>query len=104
MRVEFGNKRLLELYQTGKSKKYNSIRGSLLEKFFMRIQSLEAAVDIYDLWATPAVNFEKLTGHENRYSCRLNIEWRLEMEIDWENPEKKTGTIRIVELSKHYGD
>jgi len=34
----------------------------------------------------------------------LSIEWRLEMEIDWENPDKKTDTMRIVELSKHYGD
>lgn len=104
MRVEFVNKKLLELYLKGKSNKYKAITGSLLGKFYMRIQSFEAAATIYDLWATSSMKFEKLEGHTSRYSCRLNKDWRLEMEIEWENPDKTVGVIRIEELSKHYGD
>ena len=32
------------------------------------------------------------------------MQWRLEIEIDWENEEKTSGEIYILELSKHYGD
>lgn len=70
----------------------------------MRIQQLEAANTIYDLWQSGALNFEKLKGYENRFSLRLNMQWRLEIEIDWENEEKTSGEIYILELSKHYGD
>ena len=69
----------------------------------MRIQQLEAAGTIYDLWQSGALKFEKLTGYENRFSIRVNIQWRLEMEIEWEDEEKTFGKIYITELSKHYG-
>jgi len=70
----------------------------------MRLQQLEAAINIYDLWKTPSLNFEKLEGFENRYSVRLSKRWRLEVEIDWEDKEKTKGIIYIVDISKHYGD
>lgn len=68
----------------------------------MRVQQIEAANDIYDLWKNPALNFEKLERYDNRYSIRLNIQYRLEIEIDWENEQKTIGKIHIVELSPHY--
>ena len=103
MRVEFKNKSLIQLYETGKSRKYN-LQQDILKKFFMRLQQLEAAINIYDLWKTPSLNFEKLEGFENRYSVRLSKRWRLEVEIDWEDKEKTKGIIYIVDISKHYGD
>ena len=102
MQVEFKNKNLYELYAEGKSKKYR-IQKDVLKRFFMRVQQLQAAGTIYDLWQSGALNFEKLTGYENRFSLRVNVKWRLEMEIEWENEEKTTGKIYITELSKHYG-
>ena len=103
MKIEFKNKHLLRLYTEGNSRKYNLPR-TVLEKYFMRVQQLEAAVTIYDLWKTSALNFEALQGFQNRYSVRLEKKWRLEMEIEWEDREKTKGTIFIVELSKHYED
>lgn len=103
MQIEFKNKNLLQLYEKGKSKKHN-LPQEILNKFFMRVQQLEAALDIYDLWKTASLNFEKLQGAESRYSVRLDKKWRLEMEIQWEDKEKTKGIIYIVELSKHYGD
>ncbi len=101
MQVDFRNRHLVDLYQKGTSKKYK-IRPDILKKFFMRIQQLEAARDIYDLWNIPALKFEKLCGHENRYSLRVQDKWRLEVEIEWENEEMTIGTFYIVELSSHY--
>ncbi len=69
----------------------------------MRIQELEAAKDIHDLWKKPSLNFERLHGFKNRYSLRLQDKWRLEIEIEWENEEQTEGTVYIVELSSHYG-
>jgi proteic killer suppression protein len=103
LKVDFRNKRLIELYTDGTSKKYK-ISKQVLEKFFIGIRALEAAETIYDLWKTSSLKFERLEGFENRYSIRLTREWRLEMEIDWEDEEKTRGEIFLVELSKHYGD
>ncbi len=101
MQLEFRNKYLVELYEKGKCRKYR-LQPNITTKFFMRIQQLKAAGDIYDLWKTASLNLEKMEGYDNRYSIRVQDKWRLEMEIEWENEEKTTGTIFIVELSKHY--
>jgi len=103
LQIEFKNKALLQFYRTGKSRKYN-LSQSVAKKFFMRIAQLEAAIDIYDLWNTPSLRFEKLKAFENRYAVRLTKQHRLEMKIDWENSDKTKGRISILELSKHYGD
>ncbi len=103
MQIEFRNKHLVHLYQKGKTGKYPLPPG-VIEKFFMRIQQIEAAVDIYDLWKTPSLNFERLLGFEARVSLRLDNKYRLEIEIEWEDEERTKGTVYILEISKHYGD
>ncbi len=103
MKIEFKNRELLKLYAEAQSRKY-VLQKHILDKFFMRIQSLEAADTIHDLWKTPSLKFESLKGHPNKYSVRLDKKWRLEMEIEWEDPEKTRGVIHLAELSKHYGD
>lgn len=70
----------------------------------MRVQQLEAAFDIYDLWKTTSLNFEKLEGYENRFSLRIDRKYRLEIEMEWEDEERTKGKVIILELSKHYGD
>ena len=99
--VEFKNKRLLKLYTEGRSSKYRFPRG-VIEKFFMRIAHFEAAQDIYDLWPTASLHFEKLKRYMNRYSVRINESYRLEFDIQWQNREKTVGKIIIIEISKHY--
>ena len=101
MQVIFDNKKLVKLYETGECSKYR-ISKQILEKFFMRIEQLEAAVDIYDLWKTPSLNFEKMKGKKNRYSVRIDRGYRLEFEIRRDNTEKTKGTVILKEISKHY--
>lgn len=101
MEFSFKNKDLEKLYTTGKSKKY-TLPANIIEKFFARIQQIEAAHDIRDLWNDKGLNFEKLTKTENSYSMRLNQNYRLEMDIDWINNELTIGEFIITEISNHY--
>lgn len=103
MEIEFSNKDLLNLYTTGKSKKYQ-INKNVVKKFFKRIQQLEAAKDIYDLWKTPSVKFEKIKRSKKIYSLRIDKVYRLEVKIEFENKEKSKGKVFIKEISKHYGE
>lgn len=67
----------------------------------MRIQDIEAATTIYDLWAKPSLNFET---YKSIYSIRVDGKWRLEFDINWEDKDKTKGEFLIEELSNHYGD
>jgi len=101
MNFKFDNKDLEKLYTDGKSKKYR-LPNDIIDKFFARIQQIEAAKDIYDLWNDKGLNFEKMNGYDSRYSMRLKVKYRLEMNIDWKNAEKSIGNFSIVEITNHY--
>jgi len=96
------DKSLLELYESGKSRKYR-LPENVLRKFFMRLQQIEAAKTIYDLWKTPSLRFEHLEGTHS-YSMRITEKWRLEIRIEWDDEEKTTGTVTVTNISNHYGD
>ncbi len=101
MNFRFTNKELEKLYTTGKSKKYK-FPNDIIDKFFARIQQIEAAYDIYDLWKDKGLNFEKMEGQEARYSLRLKLKYRLEVQIDWNNVEHTIGEFIVDEISNHY--
>ena len=103
MEWDFRNRELIKLYENGKSKNYR-VERSVLEDFFGLIEIIGAAQDIHDLWRSPSINFEKMKGFKSRYSMRLGRKYRLECEVEWENPQKTVGKFYIIELSKHYGD
>lgn len=100
METEFANKKLEKLFEAGSHPKYK-IEPQVLESFIEVVIILDAAKDIYDLWQLPSLKFKK---YKKGYSLRVSGKWRLEIDIDWENKEKTTGTIQIKELSNHYGD
>ena len=102
MKFSFSNKKLKELYTCGRSNKYR-VPPHVLKKFFMRVQSLEAATSIYDFWKNPSLNFECLEGTK-KCSIRVDGSWRLEFTVAWEDNPPTKGDIDITELSNHYGD
>ena len=102
MKVSFGNRKLAALYRDGKSTKYR-LPPHVLKKFFMRVQSLQAATSIYDFWKNPALNFEGLEGADT-CSIRVDGSWRLEFTVAWEDRPPTKGAITVTELSNHYGD
>jgi len=101
LKVEFLNRHLADLYTLGRNKKY-PLERRVVEKFVRTVAVLEAAIDIYDLWKTASLKFEKLSGN-NKYSVRLDVKYRLEMEMNWENEEKTVGIIGLTDISNHYG-
>ena len=103
MDVHFKNKYLADLYENGKNRKY-PLQPQVFNKFSMRIQQLEAAISIHDLWKTSSLKFEKLKNFQNRYSIRIDKKYRLEFDVQWQNKEQTIGIFYIQEISKHYGD
>ncbi len=101
MEFRFDNKDLEKLYTEGKSKKYR-LPNDIIDKFFARIQQIEAANDIYDLWNDKGLNFEKLQGYDSRYSMRLKLKYRLEMIVEWQSTDNQVGEFIIIEISNHY--
>ncbi len=101
MEIEFRNPKLLELFQKGKSKKY-PLGSTVVKKFSSRIEVLQAAVNIYDLWQSPSLHFEKMEGYDKRYSIRIDKKFRLEFEIEWSDDKRTTGVVKILEISRHY--
>lgn len=102
MKVEFRNHHLEHLYTHGKDKKF-PLPDQVIRKFFKVVGLLKGAVAVTDLWATPSLNFEQLKGFDHRYSVRLNQQYRLEMDIDWEDPDRTVGIIGLEDISNHYG-
>jgi proteic killer suppression protein len=103
LNVYIDDKELLKLYESGRSKKLR-LPENVIEKFFATIQKIESATSIHDFWENSGLKFEKLKGFKNRYSMRLNIKYRLEIEVSWINSEQTIGDFTILEISSHYGD
>ena len=102
MQVLFRNARLESLYQAGRSPK-GKLPVDLIKRFCLRIQVLEAADSIFDLWKSPSLNLEKMRGHENLFSLRVNDQYRLEFEIEFEDEGQTRGKVSVLNLSDHYG-
>lgn len=102
MDVTCNNKHLLKVYKTGKQSKKYRLQQDIIDRFLMRVETLKAVETIHDLWQHPALKFEKLQGYENRFSIRINRQYRLEVEIEWKNDEKTKGVIDLLDISNHY--
>ncbi len=99
--VRFTNKHLKTLYETGRSRKHD-LPPQVRDKFFMRIQQLEAADVVADLLANKGLHFERYDDH---YSVRLNRQYRLEFDVVWrDEDETAIESVEVIEVSVHYGD
>jgi len=101
--VYIEDKELEKLYTSGKSKKLR-LPEPVIDKFFATIQKIEASTSIKDILADNGLYFKKLKGVEDRYSMRLNKQYRLEMEITWTDDKQTIGIFYLKEISNHYGD
>ncbi len=63
-----------------------------------RLQQIRAFRDERDFVAVRSLNFEKLKGNRNgQHSIRLNLQWRLVLEIRGAHPCKVVGIIEIAD-------
>lgn len=99
MRFEWGNSKLKRLFTEKVGAE--AYPPTVVKAFYQRIQAVIAAKDERDLRALKSLHYEKLKGSGERYSIRLNDQWRLEFERE---KGKEGICLRILEMSKHYGD
>jgi len=63
-----------------------------------RMQQIRAFLDERDFYAAKALHFEKLKGNrDGQYSVRLNLQWRLILEIQGAHPCKVVEIVEIVD-------
>jgi plasmid maintenance system killer protein len=99
--VRIESKDLRVLYETGRSRKFD-LPPQVLRKFYMRIQTLEATERVADLLADKGMHFER---YKDRYSIRLNDQYRLEFDVGWLDADQtQLGIVDILDVSAHYGD
>ncbi len=99
MRLRFADLRLEKLYLFGTgSEKYPQ---GIVDAFMKRVRTIESALDERDLRALKSLHFEKLKAERNKYSVRLNKEWRLILTIE---KDKDGKIIVLLEINNHYGD
>lgn len=71
-------------------------QSAVVKKYRKCIQYIWAAKDERDFYAMKSLNFEKLSGkRKGQYSMRLNLQWRLILEIRGDSPNKDIVIIGI---------
>ena len=99
MEIRFATSDIEELYTEEKgAERYPP---EVVSAFFRRVDLIRNAIDERDLRALKGVRFEKLRGSD-RYSMRLNRQWRQELVFD--PPQGTDKAAVIIQISKHYGD
>lgn len=100
MEYEIDNKSLIELYTKGRSRKLKLPPG-IAEKFVARVAQIDAAANLDDLRAPPSMQFEKMQGHKETFSIRINKQYRLIFKVQFEENSDKTGKVFIKEIWDH---
>ncbi len=87
MEMEFADAKLTRLYT---EKGFTAgLSLALVKGFRKTTQAISAAVDERDLYARPALRFERLAGkRQHEHSLRLNDQYRLIVELTGAAPNK----------------
>lgn len=104
MIVTFAEKYLRELFELGRtSDKRHRYQPQIIKRYQRRVEQLRAAPRPETLYQLNSLNFEVLKGNKaGRFSIRVNDQYRIEFELNY-NAETPILTIcHIVELSNHY--
>ncbi|MDR2911236.1 MAG: type II toxin-antitoxin system RelE/ParE family toxin [Bacteroidales bacterium] len=104
MIVTFEKEYLRNLYEKGKSedKKYR-FQPDVIKKYKKRIETLQDAERIENLFAINALNYEVLKGDKAGISSiRVNDKYRIEFMVTDNGVESVVTVCNIIELSNHY--
>ncbi len=70
----------------------------IVRSYRRRMQQIRSAVDERDFFQLKSLRFEKLKGNrEGQHSIRLNLQWRLILELRGAKPPKVVAIIEIVD-------
>jgi proteic killer suppression protein len=104
MIVTFEQKYLQELFETGKtSDKKHRFQTDVVEKYRKRIQALQDAGKIEELFVVNSLHYEVLKGDKAGISSiRVNKQYRIEFTVKDNGIEPWITICNILELSNHY--
>ena len=97
MKFQFDNSDLSDLYYAGKGKELYP--EYVVTAFYKRMQLIRNAVNLNDLKSINGNKFEKLRGEDNKYSIRLNDQFRLIFHL---GSDGSCVVLIISEISNHY--
>lgn len=70
----------------------------IVSAYRKRMQQIRAATDERVFYNLKSLHFEKLKGdRDGQHSMRLNLQWRLVIEIRGDHPCKVIGIVEIVD-------
>ncbi|MCI1720433.1 MAG: type II toxin-antitoxin system RelE/ParE family toxin [Bacteroidales bacterium] len=104
MEIIFDKQYLSELYYTGECKdKQHRYQPQIITRYIRRIELLESAKTISELYQYKSLNYEILKGEKQGISSiRVNRQYRIEFTVTTIKTETTITICNIIELSKHY--
>jgi proteic killer suppression protein len=104
MKIVFEKKYLSELYYNGKaSDKKHRFQPEVVKRYKLRIETLESASCVEDLFPINALHYETLKGDKNGISSiRVNDQYRIEFTTNKIESESVVTVCNILALSNHY--
>jgi len=104
MKIKFDKQYLEELYKVGRTtdKKYR-FQPNIVKKYQSRIETLESAEKIEDLYIINSLHYEVLKGDKKGISSiRVNDQYRIEFTTKKVVNETVVTICNILELTNHY--
>ncbi|KAA6339361.1 hypothetical protein EZS27_012691 [termite gut metagenome] len=104
MEIVFEKEYLSELYYNGKaSDKKHRFQSEVIKRYKLRIEALESANCIEDLFQINTLHYEVLKGDKKDISSiRVNDQYRIEFTTNKIESETIVTVCNILELSNHY--
>ncbi|KAA6335664.1 hypothetical protein EZS27_016137 [termite gut metagenome] len=104
MEIVFEKEYLSELYYNGKaSDKKHRFQPEVIKGYKLRIEALESANCVEDLFQINALHYEVLKGDKKDISSiRVNDQYRIEFTTSKIESETIVTVCNILELSNHY--
>ncbi|MDR2449677.1 MAG: type II toxin-antitoxin system RelE/ParE family toxin [Prevotellaceae bacterium] len=104
MEIVFEKEYLSELYYKGKtSDKKHRFQPEVVKRYKLRIEALENANSVEDLFRINALHYEVLKGDKKGISSvRVNDQYRVEFTTHKVESETVVTVCNILELSNHY--
>jgi len=104
MEVVFEKEYLSDLYYNGKAAdKKHRFRPDVIKRYKLRIEILEGAASVEDLYQINSLRYEVLKGDKKGISSiRVNDQYRVEFTTSKVESETIVTVCNILELSNHY--
>lgn len=103
MKVKFAESYLKEMYTTGKTDKKHRYQPQIIKKFAKVVDIMIDEDNVLGLAKYNSLNYERLRGDKSGLSSvRVNDQYRIEFEEQYEDGETIATICNITDLSNHY--